>query len=84
MPLKYIHRTATVAWSPGNPSDPLLATGTVAGALDDSFSNTTELEIFRLNLNDKNTCELTQPAGVISSNARYVSFGVRWRNRRVY
>ncbi|RKP26201.1 WD40-repeat-containing domain protein, partial [Syncephalis pseudoplumigaleata] len=71
MPLKSIQRTATVAWSPANPNDPLLATGTVAGALDDSFSNTTELEIFRLGLDDKDATELSTPAGVVSSNARF-------------
>ncbi|KAI9591010.1 hypothetical protein BDF19DRAFT_456694 [Syncephalis fuscata] len=71
MPLKSIQRTATVAWSPANPNDPLLATGTVAGALDDSFSNTTELEIFRLGLDNKDTTELSKPIGVVSSNARF-------------
>ncbi len=70
MPLKSIRRTATVAWSLSNPNDPLLATGTVAGALDDSFSNTTELEIFRLDFNNKAATELAQPIGVGSSNAR--------------
>lgn len=44
MKLKEIHRTSTFAWSPL--STPLLATGTVAGALDESFSNDSQLEIW--------------------------------------
>lgn len=38
MKLKEIHRSSTFAWS-SSQSLPLLATGTVAGALDESFSN---------------------------------------------
>ena len=45
MKLKEIHRTSTFAWSPTT-SLPLLATGTVAGALDESFSNESQLEIW--------------------------------------
>jgi protein transport protein SEC31 len=39
-----IPRTSTFSWSPSLP--PLLATGTVSGALDASFSNEAELEIW--------------------------------------
>ncbi|CAG8512888.1 4039_t:CDS:2 [Diversispora eburnea] len=70
MKLKDIPRTATFAWSPGQ-HIPIIATGTVAGALDASFSNTTELELFHLNL-DKNEALELQPSGVVSSNARHV------------
>ncbi|TPX35765.1 hypothetical protein SmJEL517_g02007 [Synchytrium microbalum] len=49
MKLRKIARTSTIAWSPGQ-HIPLLATGTVAGALDASFSTTTELEIWDLDL----------------------------------
>ena len=45
MKLKEIHRTSTFAWSSFQ-SLPLLATGTVAGALDESFSNESQLEIW--------------------------------------
>jgi len=48
MKLKEIHRTSTFAWSP-YASLPLLATGTVAGALDASFSNDSQLEIWAPN-----------------------------------
>jgi protein transport protein SEC31 len=68
---KTISRTSTFAWSPGQHT-PLLATGTVAGAFDANFSNTSQLEIFDLNLTDKSpdSVELHQPAGVVSSSTR--------------
>ncbi|KAJ3137537.1 protein transport protein S31 [Geranomyces variabilis] len=55
MRLRHINRTATIAWFPGQADShgPLLAGGTVAGALDASFSTSAELEIFDLNLNSK-------------------------------
>ena len=49
MKIRLLERTATFAWSQDD-HIPLLATGTVAGALDASFSSTTELEIFDLSL----------------------------------
>ncbi|KAG0051196.1 protein transport protein S31 [Gryganskiella cystojenkinii] len=69
---KTISRTSTFAWSPGQHT-PLLATGTVAGAFDANFSNTSQLELFDLNLADKSpeAIELNQPAGVVSCNARF-------------
>ncbi|GJE96308.1 WD40 repeat domain-containing protein [Phanerochaete sordida] len=57
MKLKEIRRTSTFAWSP-SPSLPLLATGTVAGALDESFSNNGQLEIWQPDFLDKNEYEL--------------------------
>eukprot|EP00842_Homolaphlyctis_polyrhiza_P002847 jgi/Hompol1/3563/HPOL_006618-RA len=49
MRLRKIERNSTLAWAPAN-QDLLLALGTVAGALDASFSSRTELELFDLNL----------------------------------
>ncbi|KAK4683998.1 protein transport protein SEC31, partial [Tremellales sp. Uapishka_1] len=46
MKLKDISRTATFAWDLSSSSNPLLATGAVAGALDESFSNESQLEIW--------------------------------------
>lgn len=60
MRLKQIHRTSTFAWSPFS-SLPLLATGTVAGALDESFSNESQLEIWAPDFLDKETVELGLP-----------------------
>ncbi|PWN51119.1 hypothetical protein IE53DRAFT_314480 [Violaceomyces palustris] len=44
-----INRTATLAWSPAalQSSNPYIATGTVAGALDESFSNESVLELWQ-------------------------------------
>ncbi|CAL1708455.1 unnamed protein product [Somion occarium] len=57
MKLKEIRRTSTFAWSP-LPSLPLLATGTVAGALDESFSNNGQLEIWAPDFLDKNEFDM--------------------------
>ncbi|KAL1918417.1 uncharacterized protein VTP21DRAFT_3077 [Calcarisporiella thermophila] len=69
MKLKEINRTATFAWCPAQHL-PYIATGTVAGALDASFSNTAELEIFRLDLQRQNS-EGLSPIGSIPANARF-------------
>lgn len=77
MKLKEIHRTSTFAWSP-SASLPLLATGTVAGALDESFSNESQLEIWAPDFLDKNEYDLGSegqhgPKGVVKDTARYFS-----------
>ncbi|KAG6820187.1 hypothetical protein H0H93_004180 [Arthromyces matolae] len=75
MKLKEIHRTSTFAWSP-TASLPLLATGTVAGALDESFSNESQLEIWAPNFLDKTEYDLggvghNGPKGVVKDSARF-------------
>ncbi|EIM81877.1 uncharacterized protein STEHIDRAFT_103269 [Stereum hirsutum FP-91666 SS1] len=75
MKLKEIHRTSTFAWSP-LPSIPLLATGTVAGALDESFSNESQLEIWAPDFLNKQEYDLggegqPGPRGVIRDTARF-------------
>lgn len=56
--LSEIPRTATFAWSPDT-SSPFLATGTKAGAVDEGFSNETQLELWDLDLdNDQHGREL--------------------------
>jgi protein transport protein SEC31 len=62
MKLKEIHRTSTFAWSP-EPTVPLLATGTVAGALDESFSNASALEIWGPDFADRKEYELGSEGG---------------------
>ncbi|KAI7885775.1 hypothetical protein K492DRAFT_233927 [Lichtheimia hyalospora FSU 10163] len=71
--LNEIHRTATFAWSPGQQL-PFIAAGTVSGALDDSFSNASELELFKLDLVHANNKGL-EPAGKVSTNARFNTLG---------
>lgn len=76
MKLKEIKRTSTFAWSP-SPSLPLIATGTVAGALDESFSNESQLEIWAPDFLDKNEFTLggpeqVGPKGVVTNSARFV------------
>jgi protein transport protein SEC31 len=77
MKLKDIRRTATFAWSPSTSErNPLLATGTVAGALDESFSNESQLEIWDLDFMD-NEYELGGDGqkgarAYVSDTARYV------------
>jgi len=76
MKLKEIHRTSTFAWSPDAPL-PLLATGTVAGALDESFSNESQLELWAPDLLDKHEYDLGSdpargPKGLVTDTSRYL------------
>lgn len=76
MKLKEIHRTSTFAWSPASPL-PLLATGTVAGALDESFSNESQLEIWAPDFLDKDEFDLGfegqhGPKGTVKDAARCI------------
>ena len=87
MKLKEIHRTSTFAWSP-SASLPLLATGTVAGALDESFSNESQLEIWAPDFLDKDEFYLGVeghhgPKGQVKDTARSVCFSlvlIFWTN----
>lgn len=65
--LNDIRRTATFAWSPEHQL-PMIATGTRSGALDDSFSNASELEIFKLDLNPES--KSLEPTNKVSTNSR--------------
>lgn len=71
MSLKEVKRTAAVAWSPPLQTNPLLATGTLAGALDASFSTNAELEIHDLQLEDKGHGTLSTKTS-ITCPSRYV------------
>ncbi|KAK0467509.1 WD40-repeat-containing domain protein [Armillaria novae-zelandiae] len=75
MKLKEIHRTSTFTWSPSS-SLPLIATGTVAGALDESFSNESQLEIWAPDFLDRNEFDLgieghSGPKGAVKNTARF-------------
>ena len=78
MKLKEIHRTSTFAWSPTTHL-PLLATGTVAGALDESFSNESQLEIWAPDFLDRDEYDLggqgqNAPKGFVKESSRYVDY----------
>ena len=67
--LREIPRTATFAWSPG-PTQPLIATGTKAGAVDADFSNDTALELWELALDKEQGLELA-PIATVNVDSRY-------------
>lgn len=74
MKLKEIHRTATFAWSPSL-SVPIIATGTVSGALDESFSNDSLLELWAPDFLDKSEYDLggesyAGPKASVRTNSR--------------
>ena len=48
--VSYINRGATVAWGPTSETASLVAAGTVAGAISDSFDASSTLELFSLDL----------------------------------
>jgi hypothetical protein len=80
MKLKEISRTATFAWSPTT-ALPLLATGAVAGALDESFSNESQLEVWAPDFNDAAEYDLggearPGPRGVVHTTAKRVHSSV--------
>ncbi|KAJ2367180.1 protein transport protein S31, partial [Coemansia sp. RSA 2607] len=68
MVYQYIERTAIPAWGPQQ-SDSLIAAGTVAGAMDATFSNSSELEIFRLASDDASAA--LQPIAKTQADARF-------------
>lgn len=74
MKLKDISRTATFAWDQSSSSSPLIATGAVAGALDESFSNESQLEIWAPDFGESQGKYLggqgTNPEGSITVNSR--------------
>ena len=70
--IRKIERTSTIAWSPPNLDEPLLAMGSVAGALDPSFSSNAKLEIFGLGLNEQT--KSLKLLGSTTSNARQILF----------
>ncbi|KAI9366105.1 hypothetical protein DFJ73DRAFT_772213 [Zopfochytrium polystomum] len=70
MRLRTVDRTSTVAWSPSAHHLPLIAAGTVAGAIDSSFSTTTELEIFDPLLGSSTDAQMKR-LGVLTTTARF-------------
>lgn len=68
--LRSIDRTAVFAWSNGSGA-PLMVTGTRTGALDDSFSSETKLELWDLRLSETGKEEELKPAGSITTDAGF-------------
>ncbi|KAJ3347421.1 protein transport protein S31 [Entophlyctis luteolus] len=67
--VSFVERTATAAWAPAQMPTPLLALGTVAGALDASFSTDAVLEMFELSTKDE--APNLAPVAKINSSARF-------------
>lgn len=67
--LREIPRTATFSWSP-NTTTTLLATGTRAGAVDEGFSNETQLELWDLKLDQGKQSQDLQPVATIDTDSR--------------
>jgi hypothetical protein len=69
---------STFAWSPTS-TLPSIATGTVAGALDESFSNESQLEIWQPDFMNKDDIYLgaspdSKPIGYVTDTSRYFHF----------
>ena len=75
--LREIPRTAAFAWSPG-PTQPLIATGTKAGAVDADFSNDTTLELWELKLDDAEQGVELQPVATVDVESRYMVNYLYW------
>ncbi|KAI9770743.1 MAG: protein transport protein S31 [Geoglossum simile] len=68
--LREIPRTAAFAWSPGS-GLPLVATGTMAGAVDADFSNKTQLELWDLQLGNPDQALELAPSASIDTDSRF-------------
>lgn len=68
-----IPRTATFSWSPSAlvSEEPLLATGTVAGALDASFSNDSLLELWSPAYASAAASTAPAPRASVGASARF-------------
>lgn len=52
MKIKELKRTVNVSWSPAERAPVMLAAGSAAQQVDASFSSTSQLELYALNLED--------------------------------
>ena len=67
--LREIPRTAAFAWS-SDISKPSIVTGTRAGAVDVDFSGETKLEIWDLDLGNRQQDVELQPIGSVNTDSR--------------
>ncbi|PWN18074.1 hypothetical protein BCV69DRAFT_301531 [Microstroma glucosiphilum] len=67
-----IPRTANFSWSPASlqVAEPYIATGTAAGALDESFSNESVIEIWQPKYRGGNNDEEIKPLGSVATSAK--------------
>ncbi|KAG5518360.1 hypothetical protein PMAC_003157 [Pneumocystis sp. 'macacae'] len=83
--LREIPRTATFAWSPYDEGT-CLATGTIPGVIDSSFSNKMDLELWDVDLMNwsPESFELEQPNHVISCTTRFndIAWGCAFEGRK--
>lgn len=68
--LRTLERTAVFAWSPG-PYAPLIVTGTKVGALSDDFSGETKLELWDLELENRDQDPQLKPVGSIPTDSGF-------------
>lgn len=68
--IRELPRTAAFTWSPGT-SSPYLATGTKAGAVDEGFSNETQLELWDLDLGAVGKSKDISPAASVGTDSRF-------------
>lgn len=67
--LREIARTAAFAWSP-DAANPILVTGTRAGAVDADFSDETKLELWDLDLDNQDQGLELQPIASLVADSR--------------
>ena len=70
MKIKEINQTANIAWSPASQYPVYLATGTAAQQVDASFSTTSKIDLYSLNLEEPGL-EMTLEAS-IPTKQRYL------------
>jgi protein transport protein SEC31 len=72
MKLGKLERTSAIAWSSGQQSSSnILALGTVAGAMDASFSSQSELELYQV---EPSSSKLFKKLCSIPTHSRYFIF----------
>ena len=71
-----VPRTAAFSWSPQNyNASPMIASGTVAGALDESFSSDSVLELWKLPMDGADSAPSVQASTTASARFNRVAWG---------
>lgn len=80
----YLPRTAAFSWAPSSAevNGLVMATGTVAGALDESFNNDSVLEMWKLDATPDDTMNLSPSVlGSVNASARFNRLGWGFAHR---